>query len=410
MVGTNPTSTIEFLFTGTSNLYSLFFKSPPNDSIAVAGTTVIIILALLSFIWINGSSLNAKERIKRNGIHLLLILNLVAMVSATNLMSLYIFIFLFLGSLMFYVQAHIPKESRTLESIGFYFFITHLSFMLMGLALIFGSSVLLTDGQVTFDFVDIKQVASELVVRDRLFLMGHIFVLVPMCSLFASFPFHMWWIKLYHRLDLNSLYVLITAVQAGFAFVLLKVLSSGVLKSSFALNAGMQWLSVLTTVFGAILILSQKQIKDLLATFSVFQAGVIMSLIFVSGYDPDHLSVLTSMVGYILINGVLIWALLIGLKRVPLPANKSIELKDLNGLYSEHKALSIFLAIVLLSLSGMAPFFGFFIKVSALFEVLESGHYWLFGWTLVGAVLVGSHLIHTVFKFFLEDRKSGKGF
>nr|QLD97115.1 NADH dehydrogenase subunit 2 [Dermacentor rhinocerinus]QLD97128.1 NADH dehydrogenase subunit 2 [Dermacentor rhinocerinus] len=180
----------------------------------------------------------------------------------------------------------------------------------------------------------------------------------------AIIPFHFWLISISESLNFNALFLLLSFQKIIPLFIL----------SKFIMN---QMISVIliSTLFSSILALNIKLIKKLLIFSSIAHQGWMMMLI---------LKKINFWFSYLLMYSVIIYSIIELCKNFKLYSMSKITINKMN------LSNKINMITMLLSLGGMPPFLGFFMKMFAIYLLM---HYNF----LIIAILIISSLINLFF-------------
>ena len=301
----------------------------------------------------------------------LAVLGMFVMVSARDLISLYVGVEL--QSLSAYVLAAWSRDDARSSEAGLKYFV--LSAISSGL-LLFGSSFVYGfTGSIHFD-------AIAAAVHEGAGGVGLIFGLVLMlCALgfkMSAAPFHMWTPDVYEGAPTP-----VTAFFAAAPKVAAVALMARLLYEPFAELQG-QWqqvvaaLSAISMMWGSIGALLQTNLKRLMAYSSIGNMGfVLMGL--ASGGQQGAVSSLIYLALYLPAT-IGIFALILAMRRNGQPAE---TVADLNGLAQTRPWMSAMFTMLLFSIAGIPPFAGFIGKLLVFIAAIDGNLVWL---AIVGAI------------------------
>lgn len=301
----------------------------------------------------------------------LAVLGMFVMVSAQDLISLYVGVEL--NSLSAYVLAAWRRDDANSSEAGLKYFV--LSAISSGL-LLFGSSFAYGfTGSIRFDAI-----ASA--VQEGAGGIGLVFGLVLMlCALgfkMSAAPFHMWTPDVYEGAPTP-----ITGFFAAAPKVAAAALMARVLYEPFG---GMidQWrqvivaLSAISMIWGGVAALLQTNLKRLMAYSSINNMGfVLMGLASGAEYGPS--SALIYLALYLPAT-VGMFALIQAMRRDGQPAE---TVADLAGLGQRRVWMAVMFTMLLFSLAGIPPLVGFFGKYVVFIAAINAGLVWL---AIVGGI------------------------
>jgi len=322
---------------------------------------------------------------------LLSVLGMMIMVSASNLISLYVG--LEMQSLSLYVLAAFSRDSvRSTEAGLKYFVLGALSsgLLLYGASLTYGFT-----GTTAFDGI-----AAALTVADQVSIgvvFGIVFILAGLAFKVAAVPFHMWTPDVYEGAP--------TPVTAFFAVapkVAAVALLVRVMMQPFGVVIG-EWqqiivfISIASMILGAFAAIAQTNIKRLMAYSSIGHVGY--ALIGVAAGTVDGIqSVLIYMAVYVAMS-IGTFVVILAMRR---KEGMVEDIADLSGLGRTRPGLALAMAIMMLSLAGIPPMAGFIGKLYVFMAGLHAG---LVGLAIVGVLtsVVGAYYYLRVIKVMYFD-------
>ena len=323
-------------------------------------------------------------------------LGMFVMVSANNLLALYMG--LELMSLSAYVLAAFHRdEERSTEAGLKYFVLGALSsgVMLYGMSLVYGFV-----GSTDFTAIGAGLSAGE--ERNLGALFGLVFVLAGLAFKVSAVPFHMWTPDVYEGAP--------TPVAAFFASAP-KVAAMGLfLRVALDAFSGMvgDWrqivifMSIASMFLGAVGAIGQSNVKRLLAYSSINNIGfVLIGLAAASAAGAS--AVLLYLAIYLVMT---LGAFLCVLALTDVDGKPVEKLEDLGGLARTRPWLSVALSIFMLSLAGLPPLFGFMAKLAVFNAAVDSG-LWLLAVLGVIASVVAAYYYLRIVKILFFDAPAG---
>ncbi len=323
-------------------------------------------------------------------------LGMMLMISANNLMSMYLAIEL--QSLSLYVAAAIKRDSLSSAESGVkYFILGALSsgILLYGFSLIYGFT-----GSMNFDEINFYLLRYENLNLGLIF--GLVFVMVGLAFKVSAVPFHMWTPDVYEGAP-NS-------ITAFFAIV--PKIAAVALIYRFCLvpfeNFYLEWsqivifLSVASMFLGAIAAIAQSNIKRLLAYSSIGHIGYILIALVAANDDGVKASSIY-MFSYMVMN-IAIFAILLSIK---VKNEYLVNISDLKGLSKSNPIVSLSISIIMLSMAGIPPFIGFFGKFYVFIAAIENELYVL---SILGvlASVISAYYYLRIIKIMYFDNKNNE--
>jgi len=322
------------------------------------------------------------------------VLGMSLMVSATNLLTLYIG--LELNSLAAYVLAAFHKtDERSAEAGLKYFVLGSLAsgILLFGISLTYGFAG-------TIDFAGIAAALSGERTMGATF--GLVFVLAGLAFKISAVPFHMWTPDVYEGAPTP-----VTLFFASAPKVAALILTMIVALSAFGTRPD-AWRQIVTfaalasIVVGALGAIGQDNIKRLLAYSSInnvgfmliglacaTQAGASAMLVYLAIYVP------MTMGGFVAV-----------LMLKDAAGNQVESIAQISGLSRERKVLSLCIAMIMFSLAGIPPLFGFWGKF-VVFQAAVQADLVPLAAIGIAASVIGAYYYLKVVKVMYFDEPAG---
>jgi NADH-quinone oxidoreductase subunit N len=308
---------------------------------------------------------NLKEGLSRFEFPVLVLfatVGMMAMISANDLMSLYLGLELL--SLPLYVLAAFDRDNpRSAEAGLKYFILGSLAsgMLLYGASLVYGFA-----GTTNFDRLA-DALSAEAGISAGV-VVGIVFVIAALAFKIAAVPFHMWTPDVYEGAPTPVTAFFATAPKVATIALLVRVLS-GPFGDVIA-----QWqqvvvlTAILSMVLGAFAAIGQKNVKRLMAYSSIGHVGFILMGLAVGG-ETGLRGVLVYTAIYIAMN-IGAFAVLVAMRR----NGRAVEgVDELAGLGRTDPAMALAMAIFMFSMAGVPPMAGFFAKIYVLLPAIEQG-------------------------------------
>ncbi len=288
------------------------------------------------------------------------VLGMVVMVSAADLMSLYVGFEL--QSLALYILAASARDSlRSTEAGLKYFVLGSLAsgLLIYGISLVYGFSG-------TTNFASLATILATGAGYGTI--IGIVFVLVGLAFKISAAPFHMWIPDVYEGSPTPVTAFFGTAPKIAAMALLLSVLLGpfGHLLAQWRMI--IEALSILSMVLGALAAIGQKNIKRLLAYSSIGHMGYALM-----GLAAGTLAGVQATLIYLAIYLVMsfgAFACVIAMRR----KGQAVEtIADLAGLSTENPGFALALAIFMWAMAGIPPLSGFFGKLYVFSAAINAG-------------------------------------
>jgi NADH-quinone oxidoreductase subunit N len=339
----------------TSDAFSAFMQI-----LLLAGAALALILSL---------DYNRQHDIARFEYPVLMVLavtGMMVMVSATNLMTLYLG--LELQSLALYVLAAFARDDVRSSEAGLKYFVLGAlasGLLLYGISLIYGFSG-------TMDFGALATTLSQPATASPGLIVGIVFVLVGLAFKISAVPFHMWTPDVYEGSPTPVTAFFSTAPKVAAMGLLLRTMTTPFGHQLIAWQQLIVLVSIASMILGALAAIGQRSIKRLLAYSSIGHMGYALIGLAV-GTEAGIRGVLVYLIVYVFMSAGT-FACIIAMRR----QGRSVEqITDLNGLSRTDPALALAMALFMFSMAGIPPLAGFFGKLYVFLAAVQGGM-----WTL----------------------------
>jgi NADH-quinone oxidoreductase subunit N len=369
-----------FIFGGLLRI-SMFTRYA--DMLVFLGAAASLILSL---------DYNRREAIARFEFPILVVfavLGMVVMISAADLMTLYVGFEL--QSLALYICAATARDSLRSTEAGLKYFVLGAlasGLLIYGISLVYGFAG-------TTNFVSLADILTHSAGYGTV--IGIVFVLVGLAFKVSAAPFHMWTPDVYEGSPTPVTALFGTAPKIATMALLLAVMLGpfGHLLAQWQML--IEILSVLSMALGALAAIGQTSIKRLLAYSSIGHMGYALM-----GLAAGTLAGIQATLVYLAIYVVMSFgsfACIIAMRR----RGQAVEtIADLAGLSSEKPGLALALAIFMWAMAGIPPLSGFFGKLYVFSAALNAG---LTSLAVIGVVtsIIGAFYYLRVIKVMYFD-------
>jgi len=363
------------LFVGTA-YYSLLTAYQEgivfHSMLAVGGLT-----HLFYFIFNFGAAivvLLSIDHIKKVGIYfgefyilmMSAVLGMMFLASAKDLVM--VFIGLEQMSVCFYILTGFNrKRSSSNEAALKYFLLGAFAsgFVVYGMALIYGSV-----GSLSIPAFSVYLMQGK---PSIVFLVGLLLFVIGFSFKIAAVPFHMWVPDVYQGAPTTVTALMSTGGKAAafsaLLFVLIPVLGN-LEKNIF--STFLSVLAAITMLYGAIVAISQTDLKRMLAYSSIAHAGYM-----IIGLASANQDGVTGIVFYLAAYTFMNLGAFGIISMIESKDNSQIDLKSYTGLAAKYPMLAALLTIFMFALAGIPPFAGFFGKYFVFVSAIEANLTWL---------------------------------
>lgn len=312
------------------------------------------------------------------------------MASATNLMSLYIGIEL--NSLAAYVLASfIRKDGRTAEAGLKYFVLGALAsgILLYGMSLLYGFSG-------TTDYAGIAKAMGDGVSMGELF--GLVFLMSGIAFKVSAVPFHMWTPDVYEGAPtpVTTFFASAPKVAAIAMLVRISIEALGPAKDSW--QQILIFMALASIVLGAVGAIGQTNIKRLLAYSSINNVGFALVGL-AAGTEQGVAAIMSYMAIYVVMT---LGAFGCVLQMRDAQGAHVEDIASLAGLSQHNKPLAAAFAILMFSLAGIPPLFGFWAKF-LVFQAAVAADLLPLAALGIAASVIGAYYYLTIIKTIYFD-------
>lgn len=348
----------------------------------------LFIYLVMFLVFLYARQYNKDHRIPTHEFHalgLLSTLGMMVMVSAHNLLPLYLGMELF--SLPIYAMVALERrEGRCIEAAMKYFVIGAMSsgLLLYGLSLIFGVTHSLDIGRIMLTAMHLSSMHQVLL------LVALVFVLAGVGFKFGAAPFHLWVPDVYEGASTSITLLLSTAPKIAAFGLVIRLIVEGL-----PLHVADQDLfiavAILSMFIGNFAAIMQTNIKRLLAYSSIAHIGYMFVGLACMTPRGDAAALF-----YILtyaLTAVAAFGMLTIMSRAGFEVN---DIADLSGLNARSPWLAFMMLITLFSMAGLPPLVGFIAKLGLLEALINVHLVWLAILMLAFAIVASFYYLRVV--------------
>lgn len=365
------------------------------DRMAVVFKEIVLGAVLLTTI----SSIGTVGRLRAHrgeyyGLVLMSAVGMMLMVSATELLTLYVS--LELSTIVLYALAAYNKTNRKSAEAGLKYVILggiSSAILLYGVALLYG----LTQ---TTDLQTIKTTIWGMYMEGGFspgMTLALIFLLAGFGFKLALAPFHMWAPDVYEGAPTPITAFLSVASKAAALAAFIRVFFVGLESAQMVWGHAIAALAALAMVVGNVTAIVQSNIKRMLAYSSVAQIGYVMvGAVALDAYGATSMAYY--MMAYLFANmGAFICVIAFSER------TGSDEIMDYSGLARRSPMLAAFFTLFLLSLTGIPPTAGFLAKYYVFLAGINAGYMWLVIVALLTSVIALYYYITVVRRMYFPS-------
>src|SRR5262249_12832093 len=355
--------------------------------LALLGSAAAIVMSL------DYAKRQAQQRFEYSVLILLSTLGMLMLISAADLIALYLG--LELMSLPLYVVAASHRSSlRSTEAGLKYFVLGALSsgMLLYGASMIYGFTG-------TVGFAGIARAAGQ---GGMGLIFGIVFLFAGFCFKVSAVPFHMWTPDVYEGAPtpVTAFFAAAPKVAGLAMFVRAAVMAFPSITSQW--QQIVVFVSIASMALGSFAAIGQRNFKRLVAYSSIGHMGFALVGL-AAGTSEGVQGVLVYVAIYVTMT-LGVFAVILSMRRT----TGMVETIDqLSGLARTHPTMAFFLAMLLFSMAGVPPLAGFFAKFYVFLAAIKAGLYVL-GVIGVMTSVVGAYYYLAIVKLMYFDEPVGK--
>ncbi len=326
---------------------------------------------------------------------LLAVAGMMAMVSANDLISLYLG--LELQSLALYVLAAVQRDNLRASEAGLkYFVLGALSsgMLLYGASLIYGFT-----GSTHFEVIAAvaKTSATD---QNYGLIFGLVFVLVGLAFKVSAVPFHMWTPDVYEGAPTPVTAFFASAPKLAAMALLVRFLGDGFGGMDAQWQQIIVFVSIASMLLGGFAAIGQNNIKRLMAYSSIGHIGFALVGLAANSFEGVQALLIYLAIYVVMTLGA--FACILAMRRQDHHVEK---IDELAGLAQNNLPMAFALAILMFSLAGIPPLAGFFGKLYVFSAAIKAGLYPLAIIGVLASVVGAFYYLRVVKVMFFDEPK-----
>jgi NADH-quinone oxidoreductase subunit N len=319
------------------------------------------------------------------------VIGIMLLVSAGNLLTVYLGLELL--TLSSYALVALNRDSGLSSEAAIKYFVLGAlasGMLLYGMSMVYGATG-------TLDLAHLHMAATH-TSMPQLLIFGLIFMVVGIAFKLGAAPFHMWIPDVYQGSPTAVTIFIGSAPKLAAFGMAYRLLASGLGDLSQHWQLMLAVLAVLSLAIGNLVAIVQSNLKRLLAYSTISHMGYLL-LGLVNAGPEGYAAALFYAISYALM-GTAAFGVILALARAGFECE---EIDDLKGLNQRSPWAAFLMMLVMFSLAGVPPLFGFFAKLLVLQAAIHAGMMWL---AIVGAVfaIVGLYYYLRVVKVMYFDK------
>lgn len=319
------------------------------------------------------------------------VIGIMLLVSAGSLLTVY------LGleqlTLSSYALVALNRDSRLSSEAAIKYFVLGAlasGMLLYGMSMVYGATG-------TLDLAHLHMAAGQ-TTMPHLLVFGLIFMIVGIGFKLGAAPFHMWIPDVYQGSPTAVTIFIGSAPKLAAFGMAYRLLGTGLADLSHHWQLMLACLAVLSLAIGNLLAIVQSNLKRLLAYSTISHMGYLL-LGLVNAGPEGYASALFYAISYALMSAAA-FGVILALARAGFECE---EIDDLKGLNQRSPWAAFLMMLVMFSMAGVPPMFGFFAKLLVFQAAIHAGFLWL---AIVGAVaaIIGIYYYLRVVKVMYFDK------
>jgi NADH-quinone oxidoreductase subunit N len=325
------------------------------------------------------------------------VLGMMVLVSAGNLVTVYLGLELL--ALSQYALVALHRDNRlAAEAAMKYFVLGALAsgMLLYGMSMLYGATG-------TLDLAQIYPAAAEQGGNRVLLLFGVVFLVVGIAFKFGAAPFHMWLPDVYHGAPTAITLFIGSAPKLAAFGMAYRLLEGGTGALDAHWREMLAWMAVASLAIGNVVAIAQTNLKRMLAYSTISHVGFLFMGL-ANATPAGYAAAMLYAICYAMMSAGA-FACIILLSRDGYEAE---NISDFRGLFRTHPWHAAMVLLLMASLAGLPPLFGFWAKLAVLQAAIEGGMLWL---AIVGVVfaVVGAFYYLRVIKVMFFDAPVDEG-
>jgi len=319
------------------------------------------------------------------------------MVSATNLLTLYVG--LELQSLAAYVLASFQRrDNRSAEAGLKYFVLGALAsgILLYGISLLYGFTGSTQFGDIALAIAEQKSAAEDL---SNGTLFGIVFVLAGIAFKVSAVPFHMWTPDVYEGAPTPVTAFFASAPKVAAMALLARVAIEALGPALFEWRQIIIFMALASTVLGGVAAIGQRNIKRLLAYSSINNVGFAL-IGLAAGTREGVASVLFYMAVYVVMT---LGSFLVVLRMRDQEGRPVETIKSLSGLSRSRPWLAFAMMFFMFSLAGIPPLLGFWPKFIVFQAAVQADLAWLAALGIAASVISAFYYLMIIKIMYFDE-------
>ncbi|MCH2532963.1 MAG: NADH-quinone oxidoreductase subunit N [Bdellovibrionales bacterium] len=374
------------------------------DGLSSFASLMVIVISIFALL-LSRDSLALKGELFSEFCFLLLNAAVGMMVVAWSNDLILTFIGIEMMSLCLYIMIAMSHEPIFSKESAFKYFVLGSfasAILLYGMAFLYGAT-----GSTYLP--DISEMAAEMVLTHRIFIIGILFTLVGFVFKVAIVPFHAWTPDVYQGSPTSITAFMATGVKVVVFIALIRfMLTDFVLTPDSIISQVLQWLAVITMVVGNFVAIKQDNLKRMLAYSSISHSGYILVGLIAASLPGSQVEGVSAVLFYSLSYAVMTIGSFAVVALFEKQHDTQVNINDLKGLATSNPYVAFSLTAILISLAGIPPTIGFFGKFFVFSSAIKQGLYWITIWGVISSVVSVYYYLRPVVYMYMKEADFGQ--
>jgi NADH-quinone oxidoreductase subunit N len=324
------------------------------------------------------------------------LIGVMLLVSAGNLVTVYLGLELL--SLSSYALVALNRDAPLPSEAAMKYFVLGAlasGMLLYGMSMVYGASGM--GGTPSLELSQLQHVLGY-TTAPNLLMFGLIFMVVGISFKLGVAPFHMWIPDVYQGAPTPITTFIASASKLAAFGMAYRLLADGMADTAHQWQMMLAVLAVLSLAIGNLVAIVQTNLKRMLAYSTISHMGYLLLGLAAAGPE-GYSAAMFYAISYALMSTAS-FGVILALSRAGFECE---EIDDLRGLNQRSPWFAFLMLLVMVSLAGVPPMFGFFAKLLVLQAAIHAGMMWL---AIVGAVfaIIGLYYYLRVIKVMYFDQ------
>lgn len=326
---------------------------------------------------------------------LLSVLGAMVLISANNLLTIYIGLELL--SLPLYALLAIRRSYYVGAEAAIKYFVLGAiasGLLLYGMSFIYGITGSFDLFQIN-DFLKITTIDNP---NNKIVLIGMILIVATATFKLGAVPFHMWVPDVYEGSP-NAVTAFLSSIPKVAAFAMLvNILITAMPTQSLIWNDILTVFGGLSIFFGNVMALAQRNVKRMLGYSAISHIGFILFALTLIPYGFAVSTALFYVVVYVLMSAAAFGILIV----LSVRGNEVENLSDFSGLNYRNPWIAFIMLIIMFSMAGIPPLSGFTIKLFVIMGLIDTGKIGLGIYSLVLSVISCYYYLRVIKSMYFD--------